>query len=93
MILGKPERVPRPHSNEPFAVIPKRMPDHVVDAVRLRRAPDHDVEPCARAGRKEVRTKGREVWAGHYAAWRRAQVRLATGCARRSWGTQEECAV
>ena len=93
MVLSKPERVPRPHSNKLFAVIPKCMPDHVVDAVRLRRAPDHDVEPCARARRKEVRTKGGEVRAGQHAAWHRAWVGLATGRTRRSWGAQEQCTV
>ena len=43
MILGKSERVSRPHSNEFCAVTPKCMKDHIVDAVWLRRAPYHDV--------------------------------------------------
>ena len=54
MVFSKTERVPRPHSDEPRAVFPKRMQDHVVDAVWLRGAPDHDIEPFTRTGRKKV---------------------------------------
>lgn len=93
MVFGKPERVTRPNSNELRAVIPKRMQDHIVDAVRLRRAPDHDIEPCARTGRKEVCTERGEVRAGHHAARRRAQVGLAAGGTWGSRRAQEECAV
>ncbi len=93
MVFGKPECVPRPHSNEPRAVVPKRMQEHVVDAVRLRGTPDHDVEPCACAGRKEVCAECGEVRAGHHAARRRAQVVLAAGRAWGSRGAQEERAI
>jgi hypothetical protein len=93
MVLGKPERVSRPYSDELCAVIPKCMQDHVVDAVRLRRAPDHNVEPFTRAWRKEVRAECGEVRPGHHAARCRTKRVLATGGARRSWGAQEERAV
>ena len=93
MVFGKPERVPRPHSDEPCAVVPKRMQEHVVDAVRLRGTPDHDVEPCARAGRKEVCAERGKVRAGHHTPWRGAQVVLAAGGAWGSRGAQEERAI
>ena len=53
MVFGKSEHVLRPHSDEVRAIFPKRMQDHVVDAVPLCRAPDHDIEP----ERKEVCTE------------------------------------
>ena len=93
MVFGKAERVPRPYSNELRAVIPKRMQNHIIDAVRLRRAPDHNVEPCARRGREEVCTERGEVRAWHHAARRRAQVGLAACGTRGTRGAQEECAV
>ena len=90
MVFSKTERVPRPHSDEPRAFFPKCVQYHVVDAMRLRRAPDHNIEPCTRAGRKEVCAERREVRAGHHAARRGAQVVLAAGGTRWSWGAQEE---
>jgi hypothetical protein len=67
--------------------------DHVVDAVRLRGAPDYDIKLCTRAGRKKVCTERGEVRAGHHAARRKAQVALASGGTRGSQGVQEERAV
>ena len=35
IVFSKPERVPCPHSDEARTIFPKRMQDHVVDAVQL----------------------------------------------------------
>jgi hypothetical protein len=68
MVLREPERVSRPYRDETITITTKCMLHHILDAVRLRRAPDHDVEPGLRLGGKEIRAKGGEVWPAHDAA-------------------------
>ena len=68
VILCKPEGIPRPYSDELIPIVTKSMRHHILHAVRLRRAPNHNVEPRARLRRKEIRAKGGEIGAGHDAA-------------------------
>ena len=65
MILGKPEGIPRPYSDELIPIVTKSMRHHILYAMRLSRAPNHDVEPRTRLRRKEIRAKGGEIGAGH----------------------------
>jgi len=82
LVFGKPERVSGPNSDKLRAVVPKRMQDHILDAMRLRRAPYHDFKPRTRAWCKEVLAECGQVRAGHHAAWCGAQMRMAAGGAR-----------
>jgi hypothetical protein len=68
MISGEPERVPRPYGDEPLTTVSKSMGHHILNAMRLRRAPYHNVKPSARLRRKEIRAKGGEVRTTHDAA-------------------------
>jgi hypothetical protein len=70
MILCEPEGVPRPYGDELISIAAESMQHHVLDAVGLRRAPDHNVEPNTRLRRKDVCAEGGEVWSGHDAARR-----------------------
>jgi hypothetical protein len=58
VVLCEPEGISRPYSEKFVSIATKSMQDHILDAVRLRRAPDHDVEPSAGLRCKEIRAKG-----------------------------------
>jgi len=95
VILGKPEGISRPNSEKLISIATKRMQHHILDAVRLRRAPDHDVEPSARLRRKDICAKSGEIGAGHDAAGGRVLmvvVVAAIGLGD-SRGAEEEAAV
>ena len=65
MVVSKPEPVLHPHSDEAHAIFPKRMHDHFLDAVGCAELHTKDIDPCARAGQKEVCTeRGRAESAG-----------------------------
>ena len=93
MILGEPEGISRPYGDKLISIATKGMRHHIFDAVRLRRAPDHDVEPSARLRRKEIRAKRGEIRAGHDAARCRVLVVLAAIGPGDSRGAEEEAAV
>ena len=59
--LREPESVLRPYGDEPRSVVPKRMQEHVVNALQLRGAADQDIKLCKRAGHKQVCTVRGEV--------------------------------
>ena len=61
--------------------------------MRLRRAPDHDVEPCTRLGREEIRAKSSEVRPTHDAARGRVRLVLAPRGLGGTWGAEEQRAV
>ena len=69
------------------------MQHHILDAVRLRRAPYHDVEPCTRLGREEIRAKSSEVRSAHDAARSRVRLVLAAGGLGGTRRAEEERAV
>jgi len=93
VILGKPEGISRPYSEKFVSIATKSMQDHILDAVGLGRAPDHDVEPSAGLGRKEIRAKGGEIRARHDAAGCRVLVVVAAIGPGNSRGAEEEAAV
>ena len=61
--------------------------------MRLRGAPDHDVQPSARLRREEIRAEDGEIRAGHDAAGRGVLMALAAGGLGRARGAEEEGAV
>ena len=61
--------------------------------MRLRRAPNHNVEPSTRLRRKEVRAEGSQVRTGHDAAQRGVRLVLAAAGLGGAWGAEEERAV
>lgn len=65
------EGIPRPCGDEPLTIVAKRMQRHILNAMWLCRAPNHNIEPSARLRRKKIRAKGSEVGTGHNAAWGR----------------------
>jgi hypothetical protein len=95
MILFEPEGVPRPYGDELISIAAESMRHHIIDAMGLRRAPDHDVEPNTRLRRKNICTEGSEVRARHDAARRGTLMVLvlATIGLRNARGAEEERAV
>ena len=71
--------------------------------MRLRRAPDHNIEPSTRLRRKKIRAKGTEIGTWHDAAWGSLRVCMlsrllvlvlnAVGFLGGTLGAEEECAV
>jgi hypothetical protein len=95
VILCEPEGISGPYSEQLVSIVTKSVQDHILDAVGLGRAPDHDVEPSASLGRKEIGAKGGEIRAGHDAARCRVLivvVEAAIGLGD-SRGAEEEAAV
>jgi hypothetical protein len=68
--LGEPEGVSCPYGDELISIVTKSMQDHILDAMWLGRAPNHDVEPGTRLRRKDIRAECGEVRTGHDAARR-----------------------
>ena|SRR5260221_3738823 len=95
VILCKPEGISRPYGEKLVSIATKSMQDHILDAVGLRRAPDHDVEPSAGLGRKEIRAKGGEIRTGHDAARCRVLMLVVVAAIGlgNSRGAEEEAAV
>jgi hypothetical protein len=93
VILGEPEGVPRPYGEKLVSIAAKSIQHHIIDAVGLRRAPDHDVQPSARPRREKIRAERGEIGAGHDAAGRgvlMASAAVGLGSAR---GAEEEGAI
>ena len=95
VIPCKPEGISRPYGEKFISIATKSMQDHILYAMRLRRAPDHDVEPSAGLWRKEIRAKGGEIRAGHDAARCRVLIVLVVAAIGlgNSRGAEEEAAV
>jgi hypothetical protein len=77
MILCEPEGIPRPYGDELISIVAESMQHHILDTMRLRRAPDHNVEPNTRLGRKDICAEGGEVRSGHDASRRGTLMVLA----------------
>jgi hypothetical protein len=95
MVLREPERISGPYGDEPITILTECMLHHIFNAVRLRRAPNHNVEPHQRLRRKEIRTESREVRPSHDAAQRGTLelMILATVGFRDAGGAEDERAV
>lgn len=93
VIILESERVPRPYGDETLTIVSKRMQHHILDAVRLCGAPDHDVEPCASLRREEIRAKSSKVRSAHDAARGRVRQVLAAEGLGGTRGAEEERAV
>jgi hypothetical protein len=69
MGFGKPEGISSPDGHQSIAISAECMLYHILYAVRLRRAPDHDIEPSLGLWSKEISAEGGEVWPWHDATW------------------------
>jgi hypothetical protein len=86
--------IPRPYGNQPLTIVAKRMQHHILNAMRLCRAPNHNIEPITRLRRKKIRAKGSEVGTRHDAAWGRVRLLVVTAVGfEGTWGAEEECAI
>jgi hypothetical protein len=93
VILCETKGIPRPYCNQPLTIVAQRTGHHILDAMRLRRAPDHNIEPSTRLRRKKVRAEGGQVRAGHDAARGGVRLVLATAGLGGTWGAEKERAV
>jgi len=93
VILGEPEGVPHPYGEELVSIAAKSIENHILDAVGLCRALNHDVQPSTHQQCKEIHAEGSEIRVGHDAVGRGvliASAAVGLGSAR---GAEEEGAV
>jgi hypothetical protein len=69
MVFSKAEGISGPSGHQSIAISAECMQYHILDAVWLRRAPDHNIEPILGLWSEQISAEGGEVWSWQDATW------------------------